>query len=254
MKSTIPPSAWLQRLQVNSLRAVFDHLPGVMFFAKDLQGRFTMANLAFAQRCGQPDEASLLGKTDADIFPPALAQAFRKKDLQICQTGQALPRIIELFPNEDGEQVWYETSKIPIFDIDGKACGVCGTVRSYEGTKAILEPYLKIEVAAEFIKDNLTEGLNIAKLAHLTGLSVRQFERKFFKVYQMSPRAYLVRMRVAAASDLLRETNLQLSEIAHQTGFYDASDFSRQFRRALKTSPTQYRRHATQNPDSPTLP
>lgn len=242
MKTPHPNPAWIQRLQVESLRAVFDHLPGVMFFAKDLAGRFTMANLAFAQRCGQPDEASLLGKTDADIFPPALAQAFRKKDLQICQTGQALPRIIELFPNELGEHVWYETNKVPMFDLEGKACGVCGTVRSYEGTKAILEPYLKIEVAAEFLKDNLTENLKIAKLAHLTGLSVRQFERKFIKVYQMSPRAYLVRIRVAAASDLLRETQLQLSEIAHQTGFYDASDFSRQFRRAMKTSPTEFRR------------
>ena len=66
MKTPHPNPAWIQRLQVESLRAVFDHLPGVMFFAKDLAGRFTMANLAFAQRCGQPDEASLLGKTDAD--------------------------------------------------------------------------------------------------------------------------------------------------------------------------------------------
>jgi transcriptional regulator GlxA family with amidase domain len=49
-------------------------------------------------------------------------------------------------------------------------------------------------------------------------------------------------MRVAAASDLLRATALRPSEIAHQTGFYDASDFSRQFRRAMKVSPTEFRR------------
>ena len=74
-------------------------------------------------------------------------------------------------------------------------------------------------------------------------MSVRQFERKFHKAYQVSPRGYLVRMRVAAASDLLRTTDLRPSEIAHQTGFYDASDFSRQFRRAMKVSPTEFRRH-----------
>jgi transcriptional regulator GlxA family with amidase domain len=83
--------------------------------------------------------------------------------------------------------------------------------------------------------------LNIAKLAKLTGMSVRQFERKFHKAYQVSPRGYLVRMRVAAATDLLRTTDLRPSEIAHQTGFYDASDFSRQFRRAMKVSPTEFR-------------
>ena len=112
--------------------------------------------------------------------------------------------------------------------------------------KAILEPFLQVEAAAEFIKDNLTESLHIAKLAKLTGLSIRQFERKFHKAYQVSPRAYLVRMRVAAASDLLRSTSLRPSEVATKTGFYDASDFSRQFRRAMKLSPTEYRRlHGT---------
>ena len=49
MKTTEAHEAWLRRLQVRSLRTVFDHLPGVMFFAKDLEGRFTMANQAFAQ-------------------------------------------------------------------------------------------------------------------------------------------------------------------------------------------------------------
>ena len=72
--------------------------------------------------------------------------------------------------------------------------------------------------------------------------SVRQFERKFHKAYQVSPRGYLVRMRVAAASDLLRHSTLRPSEIAYETGFYDASDFSRQFRRAMKVSPTEFRR------------
>lgn len=49
-------------------------------------------------------------------------------------------------------------------------------------------------------------------------------------------------MRVAAASDLLRITALCPSKMAHQSGFYDASDFSRQFHRAMKASPTEFRR------------
>jgi PAS domain S-box-containing protein len=242
VKTTPTLDVWLNQVQVRSLRSVFDHLPGVMFFAKDLEGRFTMANLAFAQRCGQTDEAALLGKTDADVFPPELVANFRKKDLQICQSGEPAMRLVELFPNENGEHVWYETTKLPIFDVHGKPCGVFGTVRSYAGTKALLEPFLKVEAAAEFIQQNLADALNIDKLAKLAGLSIRQFERKFHKAYLVSPRAYHVRMRVAAASDLLKDTDLRPSEIADRTGFYDASDFSRQFRRAMKMSPTHFRR------------
>ncbi|MGA0134649.1 MAG: helix-turn-helix domain-containing protein [Opitutales bacterium] len=228
--------------RLESVRALFEHLPGVMFFAKDAQGRFTAANLAFAQRCGCKDVASLLGRTDFDIFPAELAKAFRKKDEQILQSGQGIPRIIELFPDENGDHVWYETTKLPVLDHAARPWGICGTVRSYASTKAHLEPFLRVEAAAEFIKDNLGESLDIKKLARLSGLSVRQFERKFHKAYQMSPRAYLVRMRVAAACDWLKDSALRPSEIAYKSGFYDASDFSRQFRRAMKVSPTQYRR------------
>ncbi|MFN5804690.1 MAG: helix-turn-helix domain-containing protein [Opitutales bacterium] len=242
MQSPKPAEKWMRGVQLESVRALFEHLPGVMFFAKDAQGRFMAANLAFAQRCGCKDVASLLGRTDFDIFPVELAKAFRKKDEQILQSGQGIPRIIELFPDENGEHVWYETTKLPVLDHEGRAGGVWGTVRTYASAKAHLEPFLRVEAAAEFIKDNLGERLDIKKLARLSGLSVRQFERKFHKAYQMSPRAYLVRMRVAEACDLLRESDLRPSEIAYKSGFYDASDFSRQFRRAMKVSPTQYRR------------
>jgi PAS domain S-box-containing protein len=241
MQSPLAPEKWMRGAQLESVRALFEHLPGVMFFAKDAQGRFTAANLAFAQRCGFKDVASLLGRTDFDIFPAELAKAFRKKDEQILQSGQGLPRIIELFPDENGEHVWYETTKLPVLDHEGRSWGLCGTVRSYASAKAHLEPFLRVEAAAEFIKDNLGDSLDIKKLARLSGLSVRQFERKFHKAYQMSPRAYLVRMRVARACELLRETDFRPSEIAYKSGFYDASDFSRQFRKAMKASPTQYR-------------
>ena len=114
--------------------------------------------------------------------PAELAAAFKKKDLQICQTGQPLPRIIELFPNADGEHVWYETTKVPLFDDSGRACGVCGTVRSYEGTKALLEPFLQVEAAAEFIKQNLADALNIAKLAKLGSQPIIQTTQQFAEV------------------------------------------------------------------------
>ena len=83
MKTTPNIDVWLNQVQARSLRTVFDHLPGVMFFAKDLEGRFTMANLAFAQRCGCKDEASLLGKTDSDVFPPLAGSEWIAKGASI---------------------------------------------------------------------------------------------------------------------------------------------------------------------------
>jgi transcriptional regulator GlxA family with amidase domain len=58
----------------------------------------------------------------------------------------------------------------------------------------------------------------------------------------MNPRTYLVRMRVAIAAELLRSTSRRATEIALEVGFYDHSDFSRQFRRIMGVAPTVYRR------------
>ena len=244
MKTTFSPDLMLKKIDLNGVVRILDYLPGVMFFAKDLEGRFIMANQAFAARFGFKITQEILGKNDAQIgSSPEIISHYIKKDREVIESGKPQPGIIELFPNENGEHVWYETTKIPLWDADGKVCGVCGIIKSYEGTKASIEPYLQVERAAECIKQNLSNRLDIDKISKLSGLSVRQFERKFRKAYQVSPRAYLVRMRVAAASDLLKDTDLRPSEIAEKTGFYDASDFSRKFKAAMKLSPTEYRRH-----------
>ncbi len=249
MKTTFNPDLMLKKIDLKSALRVLDYLPGVMFFAKDLEGRFIMANQAFAARFGFKNAHEILGKNDSHTCSsPELISQYIKKDREVIESGKPQPGIIELFPNENGEHAWYETTKIPLWDTDGKVCGVCGIIKSYEGTKASIEPYLQVERAAECIKQNLTSRLEISKISKLTGLSIRQFERKFRKAYQVSPRAYLVRMRVAAASDFLRETDLRPSEVAEKTGFYDASDFSRKFKAAMKFSPTEYRRqHMTEN-------
>lgn len=242
MKTTFSADLILRKIDLKSALRVFDYLPGVMFFAKDLEGRFIMANQAFAARFGFKNSQEILGKNDTHTCSsPELISHYIKKDREVIESGKPQPGIIELFPNENGEHIWYETTKIPLWDNEGKVCGVCGIIKSYEGTKASIEPYLQVERAAECIRQNLTSRLEISKISKLTGLSIRQFERKFRKAYQVSPRAYLIRMRVAAASDLLRTTNLRPSEISEKTGFYDASDFSRKFKAAMKLSPSEYR-------------
>ena len=52
MQSPKPAEKWMRGVQLESVRALFEHLPGVMFFAKDAQGRFMAANLSFAPRPG----------------------------------------------------------------------------------------------------------------------------------------------------------------------------------------------------------
>jgi transcriptional regulator GlxA family with amidase domain len=108
--------------------------------------------------------------------------------------------------------------------------------------RAALQPYLELAPVADYIRENFRAKLDVPHLAAMAGLSVRQLERRFRRTFQTSPRAYLIRMRVMAACDLLGSTEQTVTEVALEVGFYDHSDFSRQFRRIIGESPTEYRR------------
>lgn len=233
---------WLDGIAPGQFRALFDHLPGAMFFAKDAQLRLVLANRAFVARCGFAREADIVGRTDEWMFPPRLAAKYRRDDLRVLATGEPLLGLVELFPDAVGRPGWAITDKLPVRSRDGTVCGVCGLVRSYAGQAAAIQPYLELAGVAEHLQRQCREPLDVARLAKLAKLSVRQFERKFRSTFQTSPRGYLMQMRVARACELLAASKAPLTEIALAVGFYDHSDFARQFKKHIGQSPGAWRR------------
>lgn len=234
--------SWQQKLPPGQFRHLFDHLPGTLFFAKDREGRLMAGNPAFVRRCGFRTEEQMIGVTDERIFPPRLAAKYRRDDEKVIESGRPMLGTVELFPNSEGRPEWYVTDKLPLFDRDGKVCGVCGTVRSLEAQRAAIQPYLELANVAEHLKNHFREKLDVPRLAAMAGLSIRQFERKFRSTFQTTPREYLMRMRVIESCELLGRTNLPVTEVALEAGFYDHSDFARHFRRQMGQSATSYRR------------
>lgn len=232
---------WMERMPAGQFRSLFDHLPGTLFFAKDRQARLMGGNPAFVRRCGFREEKEILGLFDADIFPPRLAGKYLKDDMAVIHSGRPLLGLIELFPNISGQPEWFVTDKLPVFDIEGNVAGLCGTVRSYEEQRAAILPYLELADVAESLKENFRKPLDIHRLAKIAGLSERQLERKFRATFQTTPRSYLIKMRVVNACRFLSDSRLSLTEVALEVGFYDHSDFSRQFKRHMGESPTEYR-------------
>jgi len=236
------PHSWTARLSPGQFRHLFDHLPGTLFFAKDLACRITAGNPAFVKRCGFEREEEISGITDDSIFSPRLAAKYRKDDERVLATGVPLLGIIELFPNQEGKPEWFITDKLPLFDTSGEICGLCGTVRSYEAQREAMRPYLELAGAADHLKNHFREKLDVPSLAKLAHLSVRQFERKFRSTFQMTPRDYMIRMRIITACELLAGGDEPVTSVALEVGFYDHSDFARQFRRQMGQTASQYRK------------
>ena len=61
------------------------------------------------------------------------------------------------------------------------------------------------------------------------------------KPHGLTPTQYIIKVRVSAATRMLRETGRPVSEIAQACGFYDHSAFTRVFRKVTGLTPTQMR-------------
>ncbi len=93
----------------------------------------------------------------------------------------------------------------------------------------------------EYLQDNLGGRPTLKDLASLARLSPPHFARLFRQSTGVSPHQWLLEQRLAKAEDLLRNSDLIISEIATRTGFSDQSHLTRLFQRSRGVTPFQFR-------------
>jgi len=94
----------------------------------------------------------------------------------------------------------------------------------------------------EYIDQHLAEKLRIDVLAHIGALSLGHFKRAFRQSMGLPPHQYVVRRRIAVATDLLRNTRRAVADIALEVGFADQSHFTRRYVAVTHETPSACRR------------
>jgi AraC-like DNA-binding protein len=93
----------------------------------------------------------------------------------------------------------------------------------------------------EYIHSNLNQNISLEALAEMAGLSTHHFARAFKQTVGMPPHGYVLQRRIEHAQQMLRNTDLPMSEIALSAGFSDQSHLARHFRRITGMSPSVVR-------------
>jgi AraC-like DNA-binding protein len=96
--------------------------------------------------------------------------------------------------------------------------------------------------ARDHVDRHYAEPLDLAVLAAVAGISKYHFQRVFTATYGVSPAAHLSARRVERAQDLLRATNLTVTEICHAVGFASLGTFSTRFRELTGETPGEFQR------------
>ncbi len=81
-------------------------IPNVVFFIKDAQARYLLANLTLARRCGFKTVTPLLGKTSADVFPAQLGSGYTEQDLRVLRHGVLIQDQLEMHLYNGRETGW----------------------------------------------------------------------------------------------------------------------------------------------------
>lgn len=228
-------SAW-------QLVELFEPLDDVQFWIKDLKNRYLHANRALLLNYQLEGVGQILGKTDYDFSPPFLADQFWLDDDQVVKGHRVVNRI-ELVGGTSEVPRWSVTNKLPLRDEKDRVIGSTGTTRWMDPPKSTASTLSNFDRVLSHIRDHYQKNLGNEELAKASGLSVRAFERRFKIAYQMTPQAYIRRLRVRMACRLLIYSDLPLAEVAVESGFADQSHFNHEFRRHLGRTPGDYRMH-----------
>lgn len=201
-----------------------------------------MVNRALAVMFGLADPSEMIAGTDYDFSPRDLADRYVAEDRRVMQTEKPLVNQAWLIPDHRGSLKWYLSSKIPLFDAKGKVVGIAGAMRDVEKASNLLVPYQEMEQVLKHLFTRYAEKTDFHKLAGLASLSLSQFDRRFKRLFHLTPQQFLLRVRVNAACQMLVATDRSILQIALRAGFYDQSYFTKHFRRQTGVTPLAYRK------------
>ena len=100
----------------------------------------------------------------------------------------------------------------------------------------------KIKSALDYIQTHFltAETISSEHLAHLCGISYSYIKKLFIQKFGVSPKRYILQLKMNYACDLLRHGEHTVSEIADICGYSDVYTFSHGFKTEFGISPTDF--------------
>ncbi len=118
------------------LRNLMDSLPDDIY-VKDTNGQYVLNNLSHVKALGASSSEEVAGKSDFDFYPKELAERYRTDEQEIMSSGRPLVGKEERSVNQEGNERWHSTTKVPLRDESGKVVGFVGMTRDITEQKTL---------------------------------------------------------------------------------------------------------------------
>jgi AraC-like DNA-binding protein len=221
---------------------LFDHLPDVVFFIKDREGRYVSVNQTLVERCGKQRKSELIGRRPSEVLGKALGRGYEGQDRSVLETGHRLLNQLELHAYRSRDVGWCLTSKLPLVDKDGNTIGIVGVSQDLRLPDVATDEFRHLDEAIRYVETNISAPPTIREVAGVAHMSVYQLDRRMRRVFGLTTGQWILQKRINHARKLLLQTDLSVAGTAQEAGYADQSAFTRQFRRSTGLSPSAFRK------------
>ena len=151
------------------LQLVMDTIPQSIFW-KDRDFRFLGCNQSFLLTTGLTSIHELIGKTDYEMPWQGEADHYRGCDQRIIEAQSPELGIVESLPQTNGQTIWLETNKAPLYNAQGDLMGILGTFHDITQRKQAEEALQELNTELQAAKE-LADTANRAKSEFLANMS-----------------------------------------------------------------------------------
>ena len=190
----------------------------------------------------QFDQDRLLGA--ADVLPELgrTARLLQKAQRGLSFQGQALRDGVALV------EAIGEAAGLDRLSLFFQLLHVLGTTRDYrvlssEGFRPNLDVAANriLREVLQHIAAHLDEEIRISDMAEMAGMTESSFSRFFKRTTGNTFTRHVSELRTGKACELLANSNMAVTEICHEVGYYNISNFNRAFRDLRGMTPSRYR-------------
>ena len=97
-------------------------------------------------------------------------------------------------------------------------------------------------MAKQFMEKQYMDNISLEQVASIAGFSPNYFSSQFKQETGMGFQDYLTMLRINRAKELLRSTNLSISEVCYQVGYQNIRTFNRVFKRVAALRPGEFKK------------
>jgi PAS domain S-box-containing protein len=221
------------------LERIFDCLPDVLYYIKDVEARYVSVNQSLVERSGLSRE-EVVGKTADQLFP-VTGPGIIAQDLGVIQSRTPIIDRLRLYSSRKGLRYWCLSSTFLIEDGCGTAIGLIGVSRDLPRPAERHHSYRRLLDFLTHLEQNLGTNILVSDAAARVSISADTLERLTREVFHLTPKQVLIKMRIDLACKLLEATDDTITNVASACGYADHSAFTRQFKSATHLTPRQYR-------------